>query len=251
MKICDAILAESSDLPAFDGMFQYVVARNGLFIRGEDSRMRAVVQVAACTLFGPAEIEPMAELKVDRVPGVWLRSVLASARQRLPNEAMYEFIWDGTEHHAVTHTWRCLMPRQRATPTAVDVLDIHPDTVVDLHSHNSMAAFFSETDDADEQGLRFYAVIGRIDTDAPEIRVRVGVYGHFMDVPAEMIFDDLGPFEDQYSVISSQSSEEEEPARACRVCGCTDEHGCENGCFWVEDDLCSNCVVSVYDRIPR
>lgn len=27
----------------------------------------------------------------------------------------------------------------------------------------------------------------------------------------------------------------------CRVCGCTDDHACEGGCYWVEKDLCSTC----------
>ena len=27
----------------------------------------------------------------------------------------------------------------------------------------------------------------------------------------------------------------------CRICGCTDEHACPGGCYWVEDDLCSRC----------
>lgn len=29
--------------------------------------------------------------------------------------------------------------------------------------------------------------------------------------------------------------------RACRVCGCTDERACSDGCEWVEIDLCSAC----------
>ena len=33
------------------------------------------------------------------------------------------------------------------------------------------------------------------------------------------------------------------PERACRVCGCTEDNACEGGCWWVEDDLCSACVV--------
>lgn len=28
----------------------------------------------------------------------------------------------------------------------------------------------------------------------------------------------------------------------CRVCGCTWNHACKGGCYWVEDDLCSECV---------
>jgi hypothetical protein len=31
----------------------------------------------------------------------------------------------------------------------------------------------------------------------------------------------------------------------CRVCGCTDDHACEGGCYWVEEDLCSACVGKV------
>ncbi len=30
--------------------------------------------------------------------------------------------------------------------------------------------------------------------------------------------------------------------RMCRVCGCTDECGCEEGCSWIEADLCSGCA---------
>lgn len=30
--------------------------------------------------------------------------------------------------------------------------------------------------------------------------------------------------------------------RACRTCGCTDMSGCEQGCFWIEADLCSACL---------
>jgi hypothetical protein len=27
----------------------------------------------------------------------------------------------------------------------------------------------------------------------------------------------------------------------CRVCGCTDNKACPGGCYWVENDLCSQC----------
>lgn len=30
--------------------------------------------------------------------------------------------------------------------------------------------------------------------------------------------------------------------RVCRVCGCTWNHACLGGCYWVEKDLCSSCV---------
>lgn len=32
----------------------------------------------------------------------------------------------------------------------------------------------------------------------------------------------------------------------CRVCGCTQYNGCPGGCFWVTEDLCSECVTLLY-----
>ena len=31
--------------------------------------------------------------------------------------------------------------------------------------------------------------------------------------------------------------------RACRNCGCTEASGCDDGCWWVGPDLCSNCAL--------
>lgn len=30
-------------------------------------------------------------------------------------------------------------------------------------------------------------------------------------------------------------------SQSCRVCGCTWDHACESGCYWVAEDLCSSC----------
>lgn len=37
----------------------------------------------------------------------------------------------------------------------------------------------------------------------------------------------------------------------CRECGCTDDHACPGGCFWVEKDLCSACVDEDKQRSGR
>lgn len=33
-----------------------------------------------------------------------------------------------------------------------------------------------------------------------------------------------------------------EDESVCRVCGCTWNNACDGGCYWVESDLCSQCV---------
>lgn len=199
MKISNALLAEDVPLPPIgDVLYQYVIAGNGLYIRAEDSRIAALVKVAPAHLTGLADLVPGASLKIARVPGMWLLAMLRSARRHMPNEAMYQLLC--TDDPA--KPWVCQMPEQISSPTALRFAD-DGRAVIDLHSHNRMDAFFSDTDDRDEQGFRFYAVIGRINTPQPEIRVRVGVYGHHLDVPATTVFDDLGPFVDRFGEYNS------------------------------------------------
>lgn len=59
---------------------------------------------------------------------------------------------------------------------------------IDLHSHALMQPFFSRADNKDEQGFRIFTVIGKV-KERPAIRVRVGVYGNYWNIPATMIFE--------------------------------------------------------------
>ena len=38
--------------------------------------------------------------------------------------------------------------------------------------------------------------------------------------------------------------------KQCRVCGCTDFEACPGGCYWVQDDLCSECnCIGLFEEI--
>ena len=43
------------------------------------------------------------------------------------------------------------------------------------------------------RGFRIYGVAGRLDTDRPELSLRVGVYGHFAPVQWSQVFDGPNP----------------------------------------------------------
>ena len=49
-------------------------------------------------------------------------------------------------------------------------------------------ACFSPRDDADEQRLGLYGVLGRLDAPRPEVRLRAGAYGYFLPLPWEAVF---------------------------------------------------------------
>jgi predicted RNA-binding Zn-ribbon protein involved in translation (DUF1610 family) len=46
----------------------------------------------------------------------------------------------------------------------------------------------------------------------------------------------------EWAMVQGFDSEDDESEQACRACGCTWDHACEGGCYWVEDDFCSKCA---------
>jgi PRTRC genetic system protein A len=184
-------------LPPFDAQaYQYILAGDGIFVRAETPFFSALVPIAACSVRGLAPLQPEFRLKVTRIPEKLLRATLTEARcARRPdgglNEALYQFL-----HHGSTVQLR--RPSQRATGVTVMAAgNSDANILCELHSHGNMRAYWSRTDDADEQGVRVYAVIGRLDT-VPEIRIRVGVYGYWYPLPVTAVFTDTGGFIDLY-----------------------------------------------------
>lgn len=186
-NLVTATPATETTLPPITALgYDYVVATNGLFIRAEDSRMAACVPIALTgRLPGLGFVAPHVELKPPRVPVKYLWAIYNSACQHLPNEVHYQLHFSDGE-------WCIIKPAQHTTPVSVEFAD-SGEAVIDLHSHATMPPFFSDTDNADERGLRFYCVIGHINT-RPQIMCRVGVYGHHWPVQPQLLFEGLGIF---------------------------------------------------------
>jgi PRTRC genetic system protein A len=170
--------------------YAYVLAGNGVFKIAANRHISARIPLATAHVAGLPRLRPHVETLFGRIPGRVLRSVLADARRQSwggPREAMYHLVIQEGQV-------RVLRPPQQANAahlayTGGDGVNV----ICDLHSHHEMRPFFSGKDDRDEQGFRFYAVIGRIFT-RPEITLRIGVYGDTYRVPATKLFTDLGPF---------------------------------------------------------
>lgn len=61
--------------------------------------------------------------------------------------------------------------------------------VMDIHSHNTMDAFFSGTDDNDEKETRLYGVFGKLLDNVPKYKFRMGVAGRFHALSIKDIFE--------------------------------------------------------------
>lgn len=194
-------------LPSNDALaYQYILARNGVFIRAETRFFIALLPVVSCVVRGLAPLRQSFHLKVPRVPARLLDTVLTDAlHARRPsgdraenglNEVLYQF-----HHHG--RTVQVKKPPQRATGVSVTAAgSSDPAVFCDLHSHGNMHAFWSRTDDNDEQSARVFAVIGKLDTE-PEVRMRVGLYGYWQVLPVTAVFTGSGPFKDLFKETKS------------------------------------------------
>jgi PRTRC genetic system protein A len=168
--------------------YDYVLDGWGVVKRASTPHLEAQLRVAAGRVAGLPPMTTGIDLAVPRIPASWLRRVLAHARAAGPVEQMYHFHW-------LDNRWQVSLPRQSGTPGQVQYRGGGEASVVlDLHSHHGMPAFFSGTDNRDEQGCRFYAVIGRIFTARPELILRLGMYGDFINLSPLALFEGPGDF---------------------------------------------------------
>ena len=175
-------------------LYDYVLAEQGIIKRVETPFVSAdhlLVSIQEDLIGLRLATYPLnsLRLKAPRIPGSLLKQVLAEARHDIDREVMAHFRF-------TRQGWQVTYPEQAQSRVRVGYAYDDPATVVlDLHSHHRMGAFFSPTDDEDEQGGRFYAVIGRIDQPQPELILRLGMYGHWLtNVPALTLFDNVEPF---------------------------------------------------------
>ena len=177
--------------PIEAALYEYFLAGNGIFIRGERKEFRAQFCIQPFGVRGLPDLELGIEMKTPRVPSDRVSEMLQRAwmaRDTLGEPCEIVFHLEYVSEH-----WLCHVPEQAQSPMSAKPKDDAPDSTyaracIEVHSHVDMHASFSQTDDDDEQGCRVYAVIGCIST-SPVIRVRVGLYGYRHDIPASWVFD--------------------------------------------------------------
>lgn len=208
----DYVMATDSQLPEPTGvLYQYVIAGNGIFVRAARPGLQALIWTAPAThpIRGLVNLEPYVRIE-QQIPRAILYVFLDLARDAVPNECLC-YVGD-------TPSWNLYIPSQVQAPGSVypsdpyNPMSIH--AMLEIHSHGWAAPFFSDADNRDETGFRLYAVLGRVSTPRPEIRARVGIYGHTWEIPASTIFELPDEIEDampndRYSIVNDLDVEDE------------------------------------------
>ena len=192
-------LHQGHNLPPPQHLYDYILSTQGLIKRSSNSHTEADLLLAALPIgleliglnLHPYPLRGI-QLKLPRIPGHILQDILADARQDISREFMYLVRFD-----ALTGRYVIDRPEQNGTGIHVGYNpSANSDVVLEIHSHHTMPAFFSPTDNRDEQGGRWYAVMGRIHQEQPQLALRLGMYGQWaFNLPGTVLFEHLGPFE--------------------------------------------------------
>lgn len=178
--------------PIQRGKIDYVMAGNGLWKRAANRHVVACQQLVACRIPGLPSLEHTLRLVRGRLPAVLLHTLLVDARRRAcykPAEAMYHVYSDDSRLRLA------YVPQQVSAARVQYTGGADPAIILDVHSHCEMGAHFSHVDTGDEQGFRFYAVMGHI-FSRPEILLRLGIHGDHWTLPIDALFQGPGPFLD-------------------------------------------------------
>ncbi len=165
--------------------YDYVLGSGGVYVQSRSDDLVARVVVAPGEVRGLAHVAEKVQLTHGPIPARLFELGLRWFQDAPDTERFFAVRWDGD-------AYRQVVPPQAGTATRLAY--VPPSGVVaELHSHGSSRAFFSATDDRDEQGFRIYGVVGRLDAPLPELRLRVGVYGHFAPLDWPQVFDGPDP----------------------------------------------------------
>ena len=165
--------------------YDYVLGSGGVYVQSRSAHVTARVLVAPCTVRGLAPVTEKLALSHGPIPASLFELGLRWFQDDPDTERLFAVRWDGA-------AYRLVVPPQVGASASLAYLP-PAGVVAEFHSHGGARAFFSATDDRDEQGFRVYGVVGRLDAPLPELRLRVGVYGHFAPVEWSQVFGDPQP----------------------------------------------------------
>ncbi|WP_321936201.1 PRTRC system protein A [Paraburkholderia sp. J8-2] len=159
-----------------------LIASNGVFLEINRPWIRLVRRLASFEWRTPVpygEAAELTELPCGAVPAELIAEFARMARAALPNEVGAWIVWD-----VVTGLFR-LVPLPSLSHSPAHLTYERPELrdgewlVVDCHSHGSGRAYFSTTDDRDDQhDVKFALVLGHCHR-VPSVALRLCAKGRF------------------------------------------------------------------------
>ncbi|HRH40233.1 MAG TPA: hypothetical protein PKY82_01220 [Pyrinomonadaceae bacterium] len=183
----------STDQPITAPLYEIVIANNGVFKRAKRREMTASIELSPFKVKIPELAEGVARVELragipSRIFAEILRHARNSTEAKRFTENLYAVCWDETKHD---YFWEEIsQSRNFGSTIARDDYPAYRNAVLELHTHPPNCRNFSGQDTLDESGkFRLFGILIDIHTEKPLIRLRVGIYDSFWEIPVEMIAD--------------------------------------------------------------
>ena len=135
---------------------------------------------------------------LPKIPAELMGQIIAFFRAFMTdhgeNEAFAQIYWDKAEKRFFAY-----VPKQSVCKEEVEA-DLHDCPYddeerylcyADIHSHNSMDAFFSGKDDQDERSTGLYLVLGKLDKFYPDVKARIFCGDSFVSIDPDIVMEGL------------------------------------------------------------
>jgi PRTRC genetic system protein A len=172
-------------LPAMHNGQRVIVAANGVFVQVKLDWLDCIVRIAYTAPVPPLPYGTVRE-RIDFAFGVipisLLEAFIEAGRTGLPNEIAGGLIYSRRTKNLRLQVYDAL----RASPDGVEYrmpsLDDDESIAIDLHTHGIDRAFWSFTDNRDDQGVQVAGVFGNLDRDKPSAAFRLAVNGYYKPI---------------------------------------------------------------------
>ena len=178
-----AMPREGNIAPAIKNGTRYIVARDGLWREVTLPWVTVVHKIGHSDYSLPyGAVEESVSVKCGPIPAHIRSKFVQDAKAAMPNELAAAVIWNSKDQ-----SWRYeLRENINATVGHVDYREVHlredEFLVLDLHSHGTFEAFFSNEDDRDDAGsMKFSGVIGNLNSGNMTSVLRLNMLGKTWD----------------------------------------------------------------------
>lgn len=196
----------ASDQPITAPLFEIVIARNGVFKRARRLEMTASVELSAFTVEIPELANGEARVEIiEKIPARIFAEILTHARSSTDalnfTENLYAVCRDAENGG---YFWKEVSrARSFGSTIARDDDPTYQTAVLEIHTHPPGCHHFSSQDDSDESGkFRLFGILVDIHSDNPAIRLRVGIYDSFWEIPVEVVTDE--PLENLSDLVKQE-----------------------------------------------
>lgn len=172
----------------------YVLQGNGIWEQRRNDIGTFNRKIASCKVLGlRSNLTEGWTLNVPKIPISLLGTAVSFFRKicaETNDEVFLQFFYNKE-----TKQYEIECPEQEVSGASVKYKnsevfnDPNKVLVFEIHSHNTMEAFFSATDNGDEKADRFYGVVGKLNQHFPSIKMRQVIGGESKDIDIDDLFD--------------------------------------------------------------